>query len=97
MNASVGSPAAPVEIDSFLTPFEGGGFDDPAWIDAEFFAIISANWDIEPPVPPARPTGLPARSDPPSRAERPGSRQRLTGETVADERHRRERSPPYLE
>jgi len=34
---------------------------EAAWIDAEFTAIIAANWDATPPPPPKTPSGIPAR------------------------------------
>ena len=68
MTGIMGSPPAADEIDSFLTQFEDEGFDDTVWVDAEFYAIIAANWDTEPPAPPGPPTGLPARWNQPDGA-----------------------------
>ena len=86
------------EIDSFFTQFEGEGFDDTVWVDAEFYAIIAANWDAEPPAPPGPPTGRPAQWHQPDGARWwRRSRQRLAGRQMAGKHHRRQRSPPYRE
>ena len=94
MTGLVNSLPAADPIDSFLTSFEDEEFDDTAWVDAEFYAIIAANWDIEPPAPPQPPTGLPARWHQPGGVRWWRSRQRLAGQVVAGEHHRRQRSPP---
>ena len=95
MTSILTSLPATDEIDSFLAQFEGEGFDDAVWVDAEFYAIIAANWDVEPPAPPGAPTGLPARWNQPDAGRRwRESRQRLAGQPMNGTHHRRQRSPP---
>ena len=94
MTAIMGSPPAADELNSFPAQFEDV-FDDTVWIDAEFYAIIAANWDLEPPAPPEPPTGLPARWNQPDGARWwPGFLQRWGGQVMAGDHHRRQRSPP---
>ena len=89
----VGPPVVD-EIDSFLTQFEDM-FDDTVWVDAEFYAIIAANWDTEPPVPPGPPTGRSARWNQPGGAQWwRGTGQCLAGQVRVGDHHRRQRSPP---
>ena len=94
MTATTASPPAADQIHSFPAPVEDV-FDDTVWIDAEFYAIIAANFDTEPPKPPDPPTGLPARWNQPDdvRWQR-GPRHRPAGQVMAGDQHRRQRSPP---
>jgi hypothetical protein len=71
-----------------------GLLDDGGWVEAEFNAIIAANWDAEPPEPDGPSTGLPRRWDRPRRSRRTPSRQRLVDQVAARSRQRRQRSPP---
>jgi len=67
---------------------------DTAWIDAEFAAIIAANWDATPPPPPKTPSGIPARWP----ATGPRSRALLQRwprpHRTASAGRRKQRSPP---
>ena len=94
MTVIMGSPPAADETDSLHTLLEDA-FDDTGWVDAEFYAIIAANFDTEPPKPPDPPTGLPARWNQPDdvRWQR-GPRHRPAGQVMASDQHRRQRSPP---
>jgi hypothetical protein len=94
MTDTVDGPPVADQIDALLTLLEDAWFDDTGWVDAEFTAIIAANWDTEPPDPCGPPTGLPNRWNPPCRNRRPGSRQRLADQMMANEHHGRQRSPP---
>ena len=71
-----------------------GLLDDADWVEAEFNAIIAANWDAEPPEPDGPSTGLPRRWDRPRRRRRTPSGQLLADQVAATSRHRRQRSPP---
>jgi len=65
---------------------------DEELLRAEFDAIVDANWDAPPPVPPARPGGpdrRPAPVRPPRRIPRPAPGRHPAGRGPA-----RERSPP---
>ena len=93
MTSTIAEPPAADQIDSFLTQLEDA-FDDTVWVDAEFYAIIAANFDTEPPEPPQPPTGLPARWHQPGGTRWRRSRQRLASQVVAGHHHRRQRSPP---
>ena len=94
MTDTVDSPPAADEIDAFLTRLGDEWPDDTDWVDAEFTAIIAANWDTEPPRPVGPPTGLPNRWKLPRGTRRPASHQRPTDQVMANDHHRRERSPP---
>ena len=94
MTGIVDSSPVDGDIDEFLTRLEDEWLDDTVWVDAEFYAIIAANWDTEPPEPPGPPAGLPARWTPPRRSRQPGSIQPVTDQVTAGHRHRRQRSPP---
>jgi hypothetical protein len=84
------------EIEAFLAGVGDEQFDDSLWVDAEFAAIIAANWDIEPPDPPTPPTVLPARWGRSGRPVGPRSEhQRPTEQVMAGDHHRRQRSPPH--
>jgi hypothetical protein len=91
---TVDSPPAADRIESILTLLEDERLDDADWIDAEFTAIIAANWDTEPPEPSGPPAGLPARWNPPRRAHSRGSAHRLGNRVMAHDHQRRQRSPP---
>ena len=93
MTSTIGGPPIADPIDWSLTQFEDA-FDDTVWVDAEFYAIIAANWDTEPPAPPRPPTGLPARWHQPGGTRWRGVRQRLASQVVTGDHHRRQRSPP---
>ena len=65
---------------------------DEELLRAEFDAIVEANWDVPPPVPPARPEGpgpRPVAPRPPRRTRRPAPGRRPAGRGPV-----RERSPP---
>lgn len=67
---------------------------DPAWLDAEFDAIVAANFADVPPVPPTRPGSAGPRR--PGRTLRLPAVARMSGGVVtgAVEGRHRQRSPP---
>jgi hypothetical protein len=67
---------------------------EAAWIDAEFEALIAANWKTEPPRPPEPPVCLPARWPNERHAAQAGSRRPPRPEQVASRNRARQRSPP---
>lgn len=94
MTNTTDRPSAAAVIDELLDDLDAEQFVDTLWVDAEFSAIIAANFDTEPPEPPAAPTGLPHRWQPSLGRPYLGPRLRLTGLVIPGEQHRRQRSPP---
>ena len=86
---------ATAEIEALLVELSDVELDDADWVNAEFEAIIAANFDAEPPRSPGPPAGLPARW-PRTRGtpRRPGSQQRPVSAVMIGSHHRRQRSPP---
>ena len=82
------------QIDAFLTQLNEERFDDPVWVDAEFYAVIAANFDTNPPEPPQPPTAIRARGHQSRGAEQPKSRQGPAGQVLAGDQQGRQRSPP---
>jgi hypothetical protein len=94
MTKTVDSAPAADLLDPVLGLLEDQLFESSEWVDAEFAAIIAANWDQEPPEPPGQPTGLPYRWTSPRRPRWPRCCARLADQVMADDHHRRQRSPP---
>ena len=94
MTNTVDSAPAADLLEELLGLLEDQLCENSEWVDAEFAAIIAANWDHEPPEPPGQPTGLPYRWASPRRTRWPGSRPRLADQVMANGHHRRQRSPP---
>ena len=70
---------------------------EAAWINAEFEALIAANWKTEPPRPPEPPVCLPARWPNEGHAARAGSRRPPRPQQVASRSRGRQRSPPQAQ
>jgi hypothetical protein len=70
---------------------------EAAWINAEFEALIAANWKTEPPPPPQPPACLPARYPNERHAARAGSHRPPKPQQVASRSRGRQRSPPQAQ